>query len=285
MTGRDATPIDPSNAEQARAWDGDEGAYWAAHADEFDRAVASQHASLMAVAAIGDGDRVLDVGCGTGQTTRDAARASASGSALGVDLSSAMLDHARRRAAEEGIDNAAHEQADAQIHPFAPGTFDVLLSRTGAMFFGDRKAACANLHRAVRPGGRLAITTWQAPPRNEWFLAFTGAFAAGRVLPAPPPGAPSPFALADPDHIADVLGSAGFHEIETEAESSPMWFGDDGEAAQRFVVGQLRWMLDGLDDTARRRALDALRASLDAHETPDGVVYESGFWLVTARRP
>lgn len=105
MTATNAVPVHSSNAEQLRAWDGDEGAYWAEHADYFDRSVTAYHEQLFATAAITSADRVLDIGCGTGQTTRDAARAAAEGSALGVDLSARMLEVARRRAAEEGVTN------------------------------------------------------------------------------------------------------------------------------------------------------------------------------------
>src|SRR5688572_25991891 len=137
MASTGAVRIDPANAEQLRAWDGDEGAYWAANADRYDRAVAAHHGSFLAAAAIGRVDRVLDVGCGTGQLTGDAARAAPAGAALGVDLSSAMLDVGRRRAAAAGLPNVAFEQVDAQVHPFDPASFDVVVSRTGAMFFGD----------------------------------------------------------------------------------------------------------------------------------------------------
>ena len=107
--------VDPANAEQARAWDGDEGRYWATNAERFDQAVAVHHRALFERVGIGATDQVLDVGCGTGQTTRTAARAAASGSALGVDLSSQMIELARRLAVAEGIANARFQQADAQI--------------------------------------------------------------------------------------------------------------------------------------------------------------------------
>src|SRR5439155_7069340 len=121
MTTTNAVPVDSSNIEQLRAWDGDEGSYWADNAGYFDRSVAAYHARLLDLAAIGERDRVLDVGCGAGQTTRDAARAASAGSALGVDLSSRMLDDARRRPTEEGVANVPSAQADAPIHALDPG--------------------------------------------------------------------------------------------------------------------------------------------------------------------
>src|SRR5262249_51282147 len=104
-----------SNAEAAKAWDGDEGAYWAAHADYFDRSIAAYHLPFLGSAMIEPGECVLDIGCGTGQTTRDAARRASPGGTLGVDLSAEMIDLARRLAAAEGLDNARFEQADAQV--------------------------------------------------------------------------------------------------------------------------------------------------------------------------
>jgi len=273
-----------SNAEQLAAWDGDEGEYWASHADDYDRSVAVHHRALLDVAEVQVTDRVLDIGCGTGQTTRDLARAAGAGSALGVDLSSRMLDEARIRAAAEGVDNATFEQADAQVHPFAAGSFDLALSRTGAMFFGDQPAAFANISRALRPGGRLALAAWQAPDRNEWIQAFFGALAAGRDLSPPPAGAPGPFALAEPDHVRTVLGGAGFADVDLEPLQAPMWFGGTVDGAHAFVLGQLGWMLEGVDANARSQALEALRTVIVAHATADGVLFDSGCWLIRAVR-
>lgn len=275
--------VDPSNVEQLRAWDGDEGAYWAANADDYDRAVAEHHRLLLEAASISDDDRVLDIGCGTGQTTRDAGRDATA--ALGVDLSSAMIAEARRRAGREGLANVTFEQVDAQIHPFEPEAFDVAISRTGAMFFGDLVAAFTNIGRALRPGGRVALLTWQPPPGNEWILEFSSAFAAGRDLPLPPPDAPGPFSLSDPDRVKAILSSAGMTDVELTAAHAGMWFGTDADHAARFVHGQLGWMLEGLDEAGRARALDALHASVSAHQTDDGVVYESAAWLIRAVRP
>jgi len=129
VSDADSLEVDPGNRDQLRVWDGDEGAYFAAHADRFNRGVALHHRRLLDAAAIGTSDRVLDVGCGTGQATRDAARAAPEGHVLGVDLSAVMLDYARRRAAAERLGNVAFEQADAQIHPFGADTFDLVVHR------------------------------------------------------------------------------------------------------------------------------------------------------------
>lgn len=284
MTEVTALHVDPANAEQARAWDGDEGAYWARNAGRFDRAVAAYHERFLAAAAIGRADRVLDIGCGTGQTTRDAARAAADGVALGVDLSGQMIALARRLAAEHGIANARFEQADAQIHRFPAASFDVAISRTGTMFFGDPAAAFANIARALAPGGRLTLLAWQAPQANEWIGELTTALAAGRDLPVPAAGAPGPFAQADPDAARAVLAAVGFAHIEFDGLREPMWFGSGTEDAHAFTLGLLGWMLAGLDDSQRGQALDNLRATLTAHDTGHGVCYQSATWLIRATR-
>jgi SAM-dependent methyltransferase len=284
MTVTNTVPVDSSNAGQLRAWDGEEGAYWADNADYFDRSVAPYHERLLAVAAIGEGDRVLDVGCGTGQTTRDAARAAPAGSALGVDLSSLMLTYAARRAAEEGVTNVTFAQVDAQIHPFDPGSYDVAISRTAAMFFGDHAAAFGNIGRALRSGGRLVLVTWQPLAGNEWIREISGALAAGRDLPAPPPDA-GPFSLSDPDRVRTLLAGAGFADIDLEGTTAGMWFGNDADDAHRFVLGLMGWMLKGLDDAGRVRAIDALHATMAAHETTDGVLFDSAAWITEATRP
>lgn len=276
--------VHATNIDQVRAWDGDEGAYWAAHAEHFDRAVAEYHEEFVAIAVPDASARVLDIGCGTGQTTRDAARVATEGSALGIDLSTEMIRLARRLAAEHRIGNATFEQGDAQIHAFEPGLFDAAISRTGTMFFGDPLAAFTNIARAVRAGGRLTMLVWQSPESNEWISELRGALATTNDVPAGAIDAPGPFALAQPERVERVLSAAGFSDIEVSQRRAPMWFGSDADDAYAFVVGLLGWMLGGLDEPGRNRALDRLRATLAAHQTGDGVVFASATWLVQARR-
>jgi SAM-dependent methyltransferase len=276
--------VDPSNAEQARAWDGDEGRYWTTNADRFDHAVAVHHRALFERTGIGATDRVLDIGCGTGQTTRTAARVATSGLAFGVDLSSQMLELARQLAVAEGIANARFEQADAQIYPFTADAFDIAISRTGAMFFGNPVAAFGNIGRALRPGGRLVLLAWQALPRNEWIRELAAALAAGRNLPLPPADAPGPFSMAEPDRVRSILNTAGFAGIQFEGLSAPMYFGADASDAHGFVVGLLGWMLEGLDEAGRERASEALRTTLAAHADGDGVLFDSAAWIISARK-
>ncbi|MGH3670298.1 MAG: class I SAM-dependent methyltransferase [Pseudonocardiaceae bacterium] len=271
--------VAPSNAEQLRAWDGDDGAYWAAHADRFNQGLAGYHGRFLAAAAIEATATVLDIGCGSGQTTRDAARNASAGSALGVDLSSRMIELARRLAERENVTKATFHQADAQIHPFPDQCFDIAISRHGAMFFGDPLAAFTNIARAVRPGGRLILLTWQPLQRNEWQTAFRTALAAGRELPTPFSGP-----LSDPDRAQGLLTSTGFVDVELRGLSEPMYFGPDPGDAYQYVCGQFGWMVRDLDAGTRANALHALRTSVAEHQDNRGVFYDSAAWLIQARR-
>jgi SAM-dependent methyltransferase len=279
-------PIDASNLGQAAAWDGDEGAQWARLETNYDAGVGRYNTRLLDGAGIGPDDNVIDVGCGCGQSTRDAARIASSGGALGVDLSLAMIDCARSRALAEGPANVRFEQADAQVHPFEEGACSVVISRFGAMFFGDPVAAFLNIGRGLRPGGRLALVSWQALPNNEWLMAIRHALAVGRALPEPPSGVPGPFGLAEPTVVRGILADAGFEQVDVEDVREPVYFGASADDAFAYVreLGITNGLLGDLDEESKSRALDQLRTTLAGYETGEGVLIPSRAWLVTARR-
>jgi SAM-dependent methyltransferase len=227
--------------------------------------VAGYDRHFLDAAAIEASEQVLDVGSGTGQTTCDATRRASSGAALGVDLSARMIEVARRATEREAIANARFVQVDAQIHPFTDHAFDVAISRHGSMFFGEPVAAFSNIARAIRPGGRLVLLTWQPLIRNEWMVAFTTALAAGRDLPSPSPDAPGPFSMSDPARVHHLLTTAGFSDPRLESLNEPLYFGRDTDDAYQFVSGLTGWMAQGLDEDGRARALDALLRTASRH--------------------
>ncbi|HET6986162.1 MAG TPA: methyltransferase domain-containing protein [Kribbella sp.] len=285
MTSTDTAWVAPANEDQLRAWDTAEGVFWADQAELAEHSLQRYDDWLLRAAEIRDGDHVLDVGCGTGSTTRAAAWLAGSGTALGVDLSSPMLTVAAGRARDTRVGNATYLRADAQVHPFEPAAFDVLLSRTGCTFFADPVAAFTNLARAMRPGGQVALLVWQAPSQNPWFTELTTALSAGRVAPTPPAHAPSPFGFADPTRVADILTTAGFATPECEPVKERMYWGPDVRTAERFVVGVFDWLLADADTGTRTRAMTNLRRTLVKHYSPGGVTFPSAAWLVTSRKP
>jgi SAM-dependent methyltransferase len=260
--------VDPSNVDQMAYWDGASGAYWAKRADRFEDGVAGY--DFVAAVGVEPGERVLDVGCGSGATTRAAARLAVGGHALGVDLSGPMLALARERST--GVPNVAFEQADAQVHPFAE--FDVVMSRSGVMFFGDPESAFTNLAGALRPGGRLVLMTWQPVSRNEWQQVIRAALRAGED--------PGPSGFADPDWTRDLLTSTGFTDIHIEPRAADMYLGATVDDAVDFVTGQFAPAIAALDDPAA--AADSLRTDFAKHQTPTGIRLGSAAWFVHATR-
>jgi SAM-dependent methyltransferase len=231
-------------------------------------------------------DHVLDVGCGTGQTTREAARIATAGSVLGVDLSAPMIDRAREFAQAAGLRNVTFERADAQVHRFPPKQFDLAISRFGTMFFDDPVAAFANIGRALRPAGRLVMMVWQGHERNEWDVAIHRSLEGiGGSVVVTPEG-PDPFSLADPATVEGILDAAGFADATFIDVHEPVYYGPDVAAALDWVRGFTctNDLLKRLDPVGEERALGRLRETLAAHASGDGIWFDSRAWIVTASR-
>jgi len=274
-----------ANVEMAAAWDGAEGDHWADHAARYEATSSRYQQSLLRAASISGGEAILDVGCGTGGSTREVARLASSGSALGIDLSTRMLERARAAASVEGLTNVRFERGDAQVFPFPDGAFDLAISAFGAMFFADPVAAFANIAGSLRPQGNLALLGWRELPRNEWLVAIRDALSVGRELPMPPPGVPGPFGLADEQRTERILTEAGFVDIDFEEVAEPLRLGDDADHAFSFVstFGITRGLTQDLDEVTRAAALEALHATLAQHQSDDGVLFGASAWLITAR--
>jgi SAM-dependent methyltransferase len=278
-----------ANAEQVEYWNAEEAVHWVVEQDRYDGMLAPFGARLLDAAALQPGDRVLDVGCGTGQTTCGAGRRVPDGTALGIDISRSMVEAARRRAASEGLAHVTFEVADAQTHAFTPESVDVALSRFGVMFFDDPVAAFANMRHALRDGGRFVFVCWQDLLANEW-MAVPG-MAAAQHVPLPDigaPGAPGPFAFGDAAYVGDILQRAGYRDVSLQPVHEPILLGGGGslDDAAEFLrgTGMARRLFADAPPDAVDRAVDAVTAALAAYVTPDGVRLGSAVWLVTATR-
>ncbi|GLY65069.1 class I SAM-dependent methyltransferase [Amycolatopsis taiwanensis] len=238
-----------------------------ADADRYEVISGGFDSHLFARAAIGSEDRVLDIGCGYGATTRLAARQASQGHAVGIDIAEPLLAQARAFAAAEGIRNVTYQTGDAQIHPFPEAGFDVAISRFGVMFFADPVAAFANVAAALQPGGRLVFTTLGPPEGNDLPRIIAAAVTEQPVAVLQ--------SLADPERIDEVLTKAGFHDVTIDPVETSINLGTDAAAAAEFIVG---WGGAGWPDTAR----DALVAAARPFETPGGVLLRSTAWLVSA---
>jgi SAM-dependent methyltransferase len=252
--------------------------------DFYDAELRAHHEHLRAAYGISPGDEVVDIGCGTGLTTREAARAAAPGSVVGVDVSERMLARARQLTAADRLDNVCYELADAQVHRFEAAGFDVAISRFGTMFFADPAAAFANIAAALRPGARLVLLVWQRREDNEWMRAIDAAL--GDAAQSPRPGA-DPFSLGDAEATAGILEAAGFDDIRFEDVREPVFYGHDVDAALAIVRGfqDTGAALASLSDRDAARTVERLRETLAAHYSDErGVALDSRSWLITARR-
>jgi SAM-dependent methyltransferase len=245
-------------------------------------------AAMLDAAALQPGEWVLDVGCGDGGTTMEAAeRVAPRGVVVGVDISAPMLALAGQRVAARGGEGIELLEADAQVHPFEGGAFDAVISRFGTMFFADPEAAFTNLARALRPGGRLVSVCWQDPTKIEWAAVAIGAAAAHLGLPDfGPPGFPGPFALAEGVRLRRIVETGGFFDVTLESVTRPHRVGDDVDDVVAFITAldESRALFAGKPEEKVALAVDAIRDALTPYAGPDGVVMDATAWLVAAHR-
>jgi SAM-dependent methyltransferase len=275
-----------ANADQIEYWNGPPGEKWVKNQQVMDASLASATAGLLSLAAIKPGERILDIGCGSGQISLlGADAAGAAGQVTGVDISRPLLALARRRA--EGRANIGFIEADAATHPFAP-EHDLLISRFGVMFFDDPPRAFANLRKAAKPGGRLAFVCWRPVAENE-YAAMPFEIAKPLMPPLPPadPHAPGPFALADADRLRVILAGAGFCDITITRHDGLMPMGTTPEQAgiQATSLGPTARALRTFGEDVQARVLAAVTDAFRAYpRTEDGMIScRIACWLVGAR--
>jgi SAM-dependent methyltransferase len=279
-----------ANTAQHQYWNTVAGPRWVGLGGFVERRVGAVNELLLARSRVAAGESVLEIGCGTGATTVPLAETvGPKGRVVGVDLSEPMLEGARKRVAESGLGNITLLPADAQVHPFAPGEFDIITSRFGVMFFADPFAAFSNLLPAARPGGRLCFVCWAPLNDNKhWLIPYEVALRH-LGLPAPqPPRAPGPLALSDPDYVRSILDTAGFADIAIDRET-PTITGStpEEEAEHACIMGPSGRLIDekkpeeALRERIRREVVEAFAAYARGKE----LLLPSTVFVVMARRP
>ena len=272
------------NVEQAEAWNGASGRHFIEQRERHERMRGRLTARLLVGAQVEDGENVLDIGCGCGDVTILAARATRSGHALGADLSQIQVAEARRLAASAGVTNARFEVADAQVHPFQAAAFDLVLSNFGVMFFDDPAAAFGNLRKALRRGGRLAFLCWRTRDENPFFtVGFAEAAAALNLRELP--GPPAAFSLADTGRVGTLLSGAGFGGIEFAKVDEPMLIGRDVDDVLEYerASPSVAELVTGLSAAQAAELTRHVRDRLVTYASPDGVAMPGAAWLVTAQ--
>lgn len=273
------------NAGLCGEWNNATGRRWLERHEAVDRQIAPFGRHAMDRANIRPGQRILDVGCGCGETTLELARrAGDSGFVMGVDISHLLLKTARQLAQASGLTNVRFEQGDAQTFQFVPESSDLVFSRFGIMFFDDPEAAFGNLRSALRSGGLLTFVCWPAPRDNQFMMIPLAAAARHITLPEPgDPDAPGPFAFADPGRVRRILSRSGFSEIQTDRVIEKVGGGTLDETASMLVqLGPLNSILDSIDERTRSAILADIRSALTDFESSGRVLLDAAAWLVTA---
>ena len=252
---------------------------------DYDLELGRHNEALRSAYGIRRSDHVLDIGCGSGQTTREAAQMASEGVVLGIDRSEVMIQRARALTRAAGIKNVEYECGDVERRSLGRERFDVAISRFGTMFFLDPVAAFTKVDRALRPGGRLVMMVWQTRDRNEWAESIARALAGGKQAHGDEQESEQPFSLGEPGVVERVLHAAGFEDVTFDDVHAPVCYGPDTDAALEFVsqFADVKGTVGRLSGSERTRALGRLRQLLDAHRTREGVCFDSHSWVVRAR--
>jgi SAM-dependent methyltransferase len=242
---------------------------------------------------IAPGSRVLDFGCGFGETCLELGRlVGPKGEVLGLDCTAGFLAIADRERDEAGLANVRYELGDAQSHPLPPGHFDFAFARFGVMFFESAVRALRNVHRALVPGGKLCLIVWRTIDDNPaWKEAKT---VAREFLPAPGPSAqtcgPGPFSWAGEETDREMLAAGGFEQVEIfERNDLDICIGRTVEEAidYQILVGPSGEIVREAGDEGKRR-LPEIRAKLaqmlQPHLREGGVFLPSSTWIIMARK-
>jgi len=269
-----------ANEDQKEYWNDNAGLKWAEQQDVMDALLAPVTSLLIDAAAIAPGERVMDIGCGTGETSLIAADAGAE--VTGVDISEPMLDLARSRA--DG--RASLMLADASEYRADEG-FDLIMSRFGVMFFDDPVTAFTNIKANLKPGGRMVFACWDHPKLNKWVMVPMAAIKP--LLPEAPetdPHAPGPFAFADADRLKGILTEAGFGDVSLTAHSVDICMsqsgGVDGAVYFSSQIGPASRALGEVDEALKPQLLAALKEALAPYDDKGRVALAGGIWIVQA---
>jgi len=275
------------NADQIAYWNGPGGQRWADRQQSQDILLAPVADLLIDRARAKAGERIIDVGCGSGATSiAFAQKVGPTGHVLGIDISGPMLARARQ-VAPAGL-SVDFVLADATVYPFDPASFDLLVSRFGVMFFAEPARSFANLRRALKPAGRLAFACWREPRENPFFMASLQAvYKHVPKLPQVGPEEPGPFAFASEARVHRILGEAGFQGIAMEpcnlALDIAVGRGLDAAVQGALEIGPAARALAEQPPEVVAAATHSIREALTPLVRGQSVPIPAAIWIVTAR--
>ncbi|MEZ4299144.1 MAG: class I SAM-dependent methyltransferase [Polyangiaceae bacterium] len=277
-----------ANADMIEYWNGNGAARWLANYDAIGAQIKVLGTLALDRAAFAPESRVLDVGCGGGDSTVEIAqRLGPRGSVTGLDVSGPLLQRAIEKAFSAGVANASFTRADAQTATLPEAVFDGMFSRFGVMFFADPRAAFANIRRALRPGARMCFLCWRAMADNP--MMHVPATAVSKVVEVSiaAPHAPGPFAFADCDRLRGILEGAGFTELGFEKLDEVLSVGPspdlDATAVFLSTMGPAGAALTAAEPDVKQAGIAAIREAIEPYHTPGGLRMSSATWIVTGR--
>jgi ubiquinone/menaquinone biosynthesis C-methylase UbiE len=280
-----------SNADQIEYWNGEAGANWVEQADALDLMLHDVGQAVFARAALSSGNRVLDVGCGSGALTLACQdQVGDTGQAIGLDISQPLIRNAQRRATERKS-RAIFIEGDAATWRGVVGidvSADVVVSRFGVMFFDDPTAAFANILQLTKPGGHLHFACWRSPKENDMGSGLMKAAAPLFVMPdtKPEPTAPGPFAFADQAYVSGLLASAGWRDVAFEPRDGRLPLAGTTARENAVFLAQMgpigRLMRE--QHVALDRVVDALVPFLEQRHENGKYALNGAIWLASARR-
>jgi SAM-dependent methyltransferase len=280
---------DSANAEMIEYWNGTGGDAWVARQEAQEAGIALVTEKLLARAELRPGERVIDIGCGTGNVTVEAIRlVSSKGRVLGIDVSEPMLERAKARLF--GTENVTLVQADATVYPFSGAAFDAAVSRMGVMFFAEPPKSFANIRRALRPGGRLAFACWRRLDENPWVSVPLGAARAHAPAQKPPSADdPGPFSFGSEVRVRRILGAAGFAEPSFEKldfeRDLAQGRGLENAVTSAMKSGPAIRLFANAPHETIQAATEAVQRALTPFARGDRVPMAAAVWIVTARNP
>lgn len=280
----------PAEALKGEDWAGEMGAKWLSHLDRFEGMIAPIGEALLTRAAFQPGERVIDLGCGGGATTRAIAAAVAPhGEVTGLDISPDLVREAAARAAGAGVENARFVCGDAASTALDGAPYDRLFSRFGSMFFAEPHAAFAHLHSLLARGARIDLAVWAHPRDNLWMMEMMGVVRSHIEIPPAVPRAPGPFAFEDLDYLGEVLAAGGFSGMDVQAYSGTQAVGGVGaepDEAVDFVLGAMavgRALAEQGEAVRAAARADLVALFAQRHIAGQGVMMGCKAWLVSAQ--
>jgi SAM-dependent methyltransferase len=293
MTNTRGAPISPANAEAIEAWDG----------PLFDRFVKYRHIIVAGLERFGDeamrlcppppGGRVLDIGCGFGDTTQQlAALVGRDGFALGVDAAPRFIAAARAEAEQAAVENVRFDVMDVERASFQE-RFDYAFSRMGTMFFANPVAALRHVREALVPGGTLVMVVWRTREDNEW--VYVPQVVTERFVKKPeeydePTCGPGPFSMANADTTSGILLSAGFEDVTLRRCDMLLLGGDTVDEAVEMTMdlgpaGEILRLQGARAAHLHEPIRQAICEAMEPYLRPEGLLAPASTWIVTARAP